>query len=221
MSRSLRAAAVLAASALALSTGAGVAGAQSEGPGTLSSDVTGSVTGGQFPPVGSTQQGAEVVSPGSIDTSGSALIGEPTFGSLAPVVSEGVGSVNDAAGSNAVNPAPGTGLVDTSGSLLGEPTTGSLAPVWGSVGGVVGDALGSDEGPAVVIGSGGGSDSLGGSGSLGPLLLVGGSAAVVGAGVYFAPQISQALTDAGVVIPPEVHQALTGVGIALPPLPEA
>ena len=39
-------------------------------------------------------------------------------------------------------------------------------------------------------------------------MLVGGSAAL-GAGIYFAPQIHQALTDAGIVLPP------------LPPLPWA
>lgn len=138
------------------------------------------------------------VAPGLIDTSGS-LIGEPTTGSLAPVVSRVVGSVNEAAGSDAVNPAAGTGSLDTSDSVIGEPTTGSLAPVAGSVAPVLGEALGSGGGPALVIGSGG-SDSLGGSGSLGPVLLIGGVAAV-GAGIAFAPQIEQALADAGVVLP--------------------
>jgi hypothetical protein len=66
----------------------------------------------------------------------------------------------------------------------------------------VGGALGSGEGPAIVIGSDGGTDSLGVSGSLGPVLLIGGSAAVIGAGIYFAPQIEQALADAGIVLPP-------------------
>ena len=84
--------------------------------------------------------------------------------------------------------------------MNGEPITGSLAPVVGPVATVLGDALGPSDGPAVVIGSGG-TDSLGGSGSLGPVLLIGGVAAV-GAGVAFAPQIEQALADAGIVLPP-------------------
>jgi hypothetical protein len=162
------------------------------------------VTGGQSSEAGSTQNGGETVDPGSVDTSGSALIGEPTTGSLAPVASQVVGSVNGAVGSNAVNPAPGTGSVDTTGSLFGEPTTGSLAPVAGSVAGALGSVPGSEEGPALVVGSDGG------SGSLGPILLVGGSAAIIGAGIYFAPQIEQALRDAGIVLPPLP---------ALPPLP--
>lgn len=179
MTSHIRAAAALAVSALALTGGVGLAHAQSSA-------------------LGSAEEGTGEVGPGSIDTSGSALLGEPTFGSLAPVVSQGVGSVNAAAGSDAVSPAPGTGSVDTTGSILGEPTSGSLVPAVASVG----DALGSDGGPAIVIGSDGGTDSLGGSGSLGPVLLVGGSAAVIGAGIYFAPQIEQALTDAGIVLPP-------------------
>lgn len=197
MSRSLRVAAVLAAPALALALGAGVANAQSGEVGTLSSGATGSVTGSLPSELGSAGEAAEIVGPGIIDTSGS-LIGEPTLGSLAPVASQAVGSVNEAAGSNALATAPGNGFVDTSGSLLGEPTTGSLAPVWGSVGQTLGGALGSGEGPALVIGSGSGSAS----GSLGPVLLIGGAAAVVGAGIAFAPQIEQALADAGIVIPP-------------------
>ncbi len=179
MTRHIRAAAALGVSALALSGGVGLAHAQSSA-------------------LGSAEEETGVVDPGLIDTSGSALLDEPTFGSLAPVVSQGVGSVNKATGSDAVSPAPGTGSVDTTGSVFGEPTSGSLTPAVASVGG----ALGSGEGPAIVIGSDGGTDSLGVSGSLGPVLLVGGSAAVIGAGIYFAPQIEQALADAGIVLPP-------------------
>lgn len=117
---------------------------------------------------------------GSVDTSGS-LLGEPTTGSLAPVASEVMGSV----GVNSVDPAPGTGSVDTTGSLLGEPTTGSLAPVAGSVAGSLGSGSGSGD-----------------TGSLGPVLVVGGLAAVIALGVTFAPQIEQALADAGIQLPP-------------------
>ena len=195
MSLTFRTAAVLAASALVVSTSAGVANAQSEEIGELGANLVTSVTGSlpEDGDLGSISFEPGEPGSGSVDTSGSAL-GEPTTGELAGSLAEAVGSVNEAAGSNAINPAPGTGSVDTTGSLIGEgePTTGSLAPVWGPIG----NALGSGQGNNLVI------SSDGGSGSLGPILVVGGVAAAVGAGIAFAPQIEQALADAGIELPP-------------------
>ena len=48
----------------------------------------------------------------------------------------------------------------------------------------------------------GGSGSDAGTESLGPILVVGGIAAAIGAGIAFAPQIEQALADAGIELPP-------------------
>lgn len=181
MPRRFRVAAVLAASALAVSTSAGIAQAQS---GELDPDSLSSVTGSLPGELGSTVEIGQGGEGGFIDTSGS-LLGEPTFGSLAPAAGSVVGSLNEAAGSNLLNPAPGTGSLDTSGSLLGEPTTGSLAPVAGSVAGSLGSGSGSGD-----------------TGSLGPVLVVGGLAAVIALGVTFSPQIEQALADAGIQLPP-------------------
>lgn len=137
---------------------------------------------GQLPAeLGSTVKIGQGGDHGFIDTSGS-LIGEPTLGSLGGPASQVIGSVTEVTGSSMTNPQPGTGSIDTSGSLLGEPTTGSLAPVAGSVAGAVG--------------------SDGGTGSVGPIVLVGGVAAVIALGVTFAPQIEQALADAGIQLLP-------------------
>lgn len=194
MSLAFRASAVLAASVLVVSTSAGVANAQSEDLGNLSAEGIGSVTGslpadGDF---GSISFEPGQPGSGSVDTSGSALLEEPTTGVLAGSLAEAVDSINEAAGSNAINPAPETGSVDTTGSLTGEPTTGALAPFWGPIG----NALGSGQGNNLVIGS------EDGSGSLGTILVVGGVAAAIGAGIAFAPQIEQALADAGIELPP-------------------
>ncbi|WP_228549480.1 hypothetical protein, partial [Dietzia sp. SYD-A1] len=191
-----RAAAVAAASALALSAATGVAAAQ-EGTGSLSADslgadslgalgsegITDSVGEGSLPQdLGSLILEANATGEGSIDTSGSAIFGEPSTGSLAPLA----GSVIDAAGSITLsNPAPGTGSVDVSGSLLDESLLGSVEPAAALAVG----SLGLGDGATLVLGSDAG--SLPGAGSLGPLVLVGGSAAL-GAGIYFAPQIHQA-----------------------------
>lgn len=192
MSRSIRAAAVVAASALLVSTSVGVANADSEELGTLSAEGIDFVTGSLPTDLGSVSFAPGEPGSGSVDTTGSALLGEPSTGALAGSLAEAVGSVNDAAGSNAINPPPGTGSVDTTDSLIGgEPTTGSLAPFWGPIG----NALGSGQGNNLVIGSEAGSDSLG------PVLLVGGVAAAIGAGIVFAPQIEQALADAGIELP--------------------
>ena len=210
-----RAAAVAAATALALSGATAVASAQ-DGTGSLSADSLGadslgtlssgsegsgdSAGEGSLPQdLGSLILEANATGEGSLDTSGSAIFGEPSTGSLAPLA----GSVIDAAGSiTLTDPAPGTGSVDASGSLLDESLVGSVEPAAASVAG----SLGVGDGATLVLGSDAG--SLPGAGSLGPLVLVGGSAAV-GAGIYFAPQIHQALTDAGIGLPP------------LPPLPWA
>lgn len=210
-----RAAAVAAASALALSAATGVAAAQ-DGTGSLSADSLGadslgdlssgsegigdSLGEGSLPQnLGSLILEANATGEGSIDTSGSAIFGEPSTGSLAPLA----GSVIDAAGSITLsNPAPGTGSVNVSGSLLDESLLGSVEPAAALAVG----SLGLGDGATLVLGSDAG--SLPGAGSLGPLVLVGGSAAL-GAGIYFAPQIHQALTDAGIALPP------------LPPLPWA
>lgn len=211
-----KAAAIAAATALALSGAAGVANAQDgTDTGSLSADSLGagsasgstesagsgeSAGNGSVPQdLGSLILQADATGEGSLDTSGSALLGEPSTGSLAPLA----GSVSEATGSvNLINPTEGTGSVDTSGSaLLGEPTTGSLAPIYAPIAG----SLGIGEGATLVLGSDAG--SLPAAGSLGPVVMVGGSVAAIGAGIYFAPQIHQALTDAGIALPP------------LPPLP--
>ncbi|MBB0993696.1 hypothetical protein G6010_09740 [Dietzia sp. SLG510A3-3B2-2] len=89
-----KAAAVAAAAALAISGATGVANAQgSEELGTLSSDVIGSAGsselssgGGSVPEnLGSLILDANATDEGSLDTSGSALLGEPSTGSLAPL----------------------------------------------------------------------------------------------------------------------------------------
>ncbi|AWH94376.1 hypothetical protein [Dietzia psychralcaliphila] len=224
-----RAAAVAAATALAISGAAGVATAQDNGTGSLSADSLGadslgtlssgsegsgeSAGDGSIPQdLGSLILDANATGEGSLDTSGSAIFGEPSTGSLAPVA----GSLIDAAGSITLSdPAPGTGSVDASGSLLDESLVGSVEPAAASVAG----SLGVGEGATLVLGSDAG--SLPAAGSLGPLVLVGGSAAVIGAGIYFAPQIHQALTDAGIVLPP-----LPGTPVAPPqaapaPAPQA
>lgn len=184
-----KAAAVAAATALALSSATGIANAQ----GLLDSGSLGLVSD-------SLEGGSVVIVPeadatgwGSLDTSGSALIGEPSTGSLAPLA----GSVVNASDSvNVINPAPGTGSVDTTDSLIGEPTTGSLAPIYAPLAG----SLGIGQGATTVI-----QDPAG----VGSVVLGLGSVAAVSAGIYFAPQIHQALTDAGIELPP------------LPPLPWA
>lgn len=209
-----KAAAVAAATALALSGATGVANAQSDS-GSLNADSLGAGsaegstastgsgdsagTGSVPEDLGSLILRADATGEGSLDTSGSALFGEPSTGSLSPLA----GSVSEASGSvDVFNPAEGTGSVDTSGSaLLGEPTAGSLSPIYGPIAG----SLGLGEGATLVLGSDGG--SLPAAGSLAPVLLVGGSVAIIGAGIYFAPQIQQALTDAGIQLPPLPGQA--------------
>ena len=176
-----KAAAVTAAAALALAGVPGVAHAQEGGAldsGSLGL-VSDSLEGGSvqiFPEDNATGEG-------SLDTSGSTLLGEPTTGSFAPLAA----SVADNGSVNLVSPAEGTGSVDTSGSaLLGEPTTGSLAPIYAPIAGSLGIGDGATtliEDPAVLI----------------PVVLVG---ATVAAAVTFAPQIQQALLDAGIVLPP-------------------
>lgn len=203
-------AALAAASALAISGATGVANAQSLGSGEESAGVggTGSLAAyGLSPDAGSLLQPVDATGNGSLDTEGS-LIGEPTSGSLAGSLAEGI----DSSGVNSLSPAAGTGSVDTSGSaLLGEPTTGSLAPIYAPIAG----SLGINEGITTVLGSVEGAGSLGagslpaGTGSLVPAALGIGSVAAIGAGIYFAPEIHQALTDAGIDLPP------------LPPLPWA
>ncbi|MFN3601602.1 MAG: hypothetical protein ACK4UY_09465 [Dietzia sp.] len=205
-----RTAALAAATALAISGATGVATAQDNGTGSLSADSLGadslgvlssgsgdSAAEGSVPQnLGSLILEADATGEGSLDTSGSALLGEPSTGSLAPLA----GSVLDAAGSiTLTDPAPGTGSIDASGSLLDESLVGSVEPAAASVAG----SLGVGEGATLVLGSDAG--SLPAAGSLAPLVLVGGSVA----GIYFAPQIHQALTDAGIALPP------------LPPLPWA
>lgn len=204
-----KAAALTAAAALAMSGATGVASAQSEigsidagslGAGSAEGSTESAGNGSVPENLGSIILENNATGQGSIDTSGSALFGEPSTGSLAPVA----GSVLEASDSvNAINPADGTGSVDTTGSaLLGEPTTGSLAPIYAPIAG----SLGIGDNATLVLGSDGGSL---GAGSLGPAVMIGGSAAGIGLGVYFAPQIYQALTDAGIALPP------------LPPLPWA
>ncbi|MBB1024641.1 hypothetical protein G6019_09405, partial [Dietzia sp. DQ12-76] len=165
-----RAAAVAAASALALSGATGVAAAQ-EGTGSLSADslgadslgalgsegITDSVGEGSLPQdLGSLILEANATGEGSIDTSGSAIFGEPSTGSLAPLA----GSVIDAAGSITLsNPAPGTGSVDVSGSLLDESLLGSVEPAAALAVG----SLGLGDGATLVLGSDAG--SLPGAGS--------------------------------------------------------
>lgn len=188
-------AALTAAAALAMSGATGVANAQ------VGSLPAGSLTTGSdlgsvefVPPANATGEG-------SLDTSGSALIGEPTLGSLAGPVSGSVGSVNEAAGSNAVNPAPGTGSVDTTDSLIpgvSEPSSGSLVDIYVPLAGSLGTGAGFT---TIVEGSLGAGGSLPG-GSVGPVIMIGGSAAAIGAGIYFWPQIEQALNDAGIELPP-------------------
>ncbi|MDX2357866.1 hypothetical protein [Dietzia sp. PP-33] len=203
-----KAAAIAAATALAISGASGVATAQDTGSlsadslgadslGTLSSGSEGSgdsAGDGSVPQdLGSLILDANATGEGSLDTSGSAVFGEPSTGSLAPVA----GSVLDGAGSiTLTDPAPGTGSVDASGSLLDESLVGSVEPAAASAAG----SLGVGEGATLVLGSDAG--SLPAAGSLGPLVLVGGSAAAVGAGIYFWPQIQQGLMDAGIQLPP-------------------
>ncbi|AWH91083.1 hypothetical protein [Dietzia lutea] len=175
-----KAAAVAAAAALTMAGLPGVAGAQTGGldSGSLGL-VSDSLEGGSleiFPEDNATGEG-------SLDTSGSTLLGEPTTGSFAPLT----GSLADNGSVDVLTPAEGTGSVDTSGSaLIGEPTTGSLAPLYAPVAGSLGIGDGATtviEDPAVLI----------------PVVLVG---ATVAAAVTFAPQIQQALLDAGIVLPP-------------------
>ena len=210
-----KAAAIAAATALALSGAVGVANAQ-EGSGSLSADSLGadslgsgsadssgsetssgsegSAGNGSVPQdLGSLILDANATGEGSLDTSGSAVFDEPSTGSLAPLA----GSVLDTAGSiTLTDPAPGTGSINTSGSLLDESLVGSVEPAAASVAG----SLGIGEGATLVLGSDAG--SLPAAGSLGPVVMVGGSVAALGAGIYFAPQIHQALTDAGIALPP-------------------
>ncbi|AWH94154.1 hypothetical protein [Dietzia lutea] len=119
-----KAAAVAAAAALTMAGLPGVAGAQTGGldSGSLGL-VSDSLEGGSleiFPEDNATGEG-------SLDTSGSTLLGEPTTGSFAPLT----GSLADNGSVDVLTPAEGTGSVDTSGSaLIGEPTTGSLAPLY-------------------------------------------------------------------------------------------
>ena len=175
MSRSFRAVATAAASALVLATSAGVANAQSEELGALSVDVVGSAAGSLLDEVGS----AAILGSIANETGG---------------VDLGSVGINDGAVAG--------GSIDTTGSLLDEPTSGPLAPVWSEIAPV----LGSSGGGAIKVGSLG--DVVGGSGSdvgtesLGPILVVGGIAAAIGAGIAFAPQIEQALADAGIELPP-------------------
>ncbi|MCT1638411.1 hypothetical protein [Dietzia cinnamea] len=150
----------------------GVAGAQTGGldSGSLGL-VSDSLEGGSVqinPPANATGEG-------SLDTSGSTLLGEPSTGSLAPLA----GSVAPLV----------TGSVDTTDSLIGEPTTGSLAPLYAPVAG----SLGIGEGATTII-----QDPAG----AGSVVLGFGSVAAIGAGIAFAPQIQQALADAGIVLPP-------------------
>ncbi|EFV93247.1 hypothetical protein ES5_01849, partial [Dietzia cinnamea P4] len=175
-------AAVAAAAALTMAGLPGIANAQ----GLLDSGslglVSDSLEGGSVQIVPDANAGGE----GSLNTEGSTLIGEPSTGSLAPLA----GSVAEATGSvNVLNPAPGTGSIDTTDSLIGEPTTGSLAPLYAPVAG----SLGIGEGATTIIQDPGG---------LGSVVLGLGSVAAIGAGIAFAPQIQQALADAGIVLPP-------------------
>lgn len=205
-----RTAALTAATALAITGATGVASAQDGSVGSLSADSLGadslgtlssgsegsgdSAGEGSLPQdLGSLILEANATGEGSLDTSGSAIFGEPSTGSLAPLA----GSVIDAAGSITLSdPAPGTGSVDASGSLLDESLVGSVEPAAASAAG----SLGFGDGATLVLGSDAG--SLPGAGSLGPLVLVGGSAAAIGAGIYFWPQIQQGLMDAGIMLPP-------------------
>lgn len=178
-------AAVAAAAALTLAGLPGVAGAQTGGldSGSLGL-VSDSLEGGSVqitPPANATGEG-------SLDTSGSTLLGEPSTGSLAPLAGSVAPLVTGSV--DVLSPAEGTGSVDTSGSaLLGEPTTGSLAPLYAPVAG----SLGIGEGATTII-----QDPAG----LGSVVLGLGSVAAIGAGIAFAPQIQQALADAGIVLPP-------------------
>lgn len=211
-----KAAAVAAAAALAISGATGVANAQESSEGSLdTSSLTGgsgelssgsegsgdSAGNGSVPEdLGSLILDGNATGNGSLDTEGS-LIGEPTTGSLSDSVSQGIAST----GTNSLTPADGTGSVDTSGSaLIGEPTTGSLAPIYAPIAG----SLGIGQGATTVLGSLDGSVG-GGTGSLVPAALGLGSVAAIGAGIYFAPEIHDALTAAGIQLPP------------LPPLPWA
>lgn len=206
MTFSVRKSTAIAAAAALAFTGAttGVASAQegSLDPGSLG---VGSFGEASVEDLGSIILEDNATGQGSVDTSGSALFGEPSTGSLAPLA----GSVAEASGSiNVISPAEGAGSVDTSGSaLLGEPTTGSLAPLYAPIAG----SLGIDDGATLVLGSDGG--------SLGPAALGISSVAAIGAGVYFAPQIHQALTDAGIALPPLPPLPWAPAGAALQTLP--
>lgn len=198
-----KSAAVAATAALAFSGAIGVSNAQDTGSlpteslaggsGELSSgsegsgDSAGNGSAGQD--FGSLILDGNATGEGSLDTSGSASLEEPTTGSL----SDSVSGVIDLTDTNSLTPGEGNGSVDTSGSAsLEEPTTGSLAPIYAPVAG----SLGIGGGATTVLGS------EGGTGSLVPIILVGGSAATIAAGIHFAPQIHQGLTDMGIQLPP-------------------
>lgn len=206
-----RAAAAAAAAALVLTGLPGVAAAQTDGgTGSLNGESlgdlsSGSATGNGSENLGSIILDADATGNGSVDTSGSTLLDEPSTGSLAPLA----GSAANAFGSiDPLTPAPGTGSVDTAGSIIGEPTTGSLAPLYAPIVG----SLGIGDGATLVIGD---------TGSLAPAVLGLGSVAAIGAGIYFAPQIQQALQDAGIALPPLPGQPLVAPAPAPAPGPDA